>query len=426
LPARSIDVRLPRGESPRTHLFPPALVPVLRDHFERQLGYLAGASDEVIGHLLTTVFFAGLETYEGERNPVRVVVVGDAAPDVVMPEGQEPGASPFYRWKILRFAEPRPFVVRELVKLCVATVDERFYAAVRVRPEGKLDLYGLAREGVNASGDPFVKVIVPRPGGLSVRNGRDHLLEYEHGTLLTGGEDLVFAGGSARRALEVAASGAGFDDEAIPEYVDAVRALVREMASHGHGGILVVNPEEHPKVAQSSPYRMVGDSALAPLLRLSKLLGRKETAAGRHDLGGPRIGDVPPGGGESLAFRHLLRNSFSTEVERIIEEFGALTGIDGATVLNRHLALIAFGVILPVSQVPRVVEAADPEGAAARPVDLASRGTRHRAAASYAAEHPGSVVFVASEDGQITCMLRSPAKPEVLLWRLGAADVNVA
>ena len=40
-------------------------------------------------------------------------------------------------------------------------------------------------------------------------------------------------------------------------------------------------------------------------------------------------------------FRHLLRNSFVTEAERIVQELGALTAIDGATILNRSLALIA-------------------------------------------------------------------------------------
>ena len=113
-------------------------------------------------------------------------------------------------------------------------------------------------------------------------------------------------------------------------------------------------------------------------------------------------------------------------MEHIVEEFGALTGIDGATILNRNLALVAFGVILPVGADTRVVEVTDLDGAKVRAVDLGSRGTRHRAAASYAAEHPGSVVFVASEDGQVLCMLRGPTQTRVRMWRLSAADVHAA
>jgi hypothetical protein len=62
----------------------------------------------------------------------------------------------------------------------------------------------------------------------------------------------------------------------------------------------------------------------------------------------------------------------------------------------------------------------DQEGLQVHPIDLSSRGTRHRAAATYAAEHPGTIVFVASEDGQISCLFRDPSREYTLLWRLGA------
>jgi len=416
-----------RPEGPHAHLFPPALVPVLRDRFDPEHGVLTGVADDLLVHLLTTVFFAGLETYEGERNPVRVVFVGKKPPDLVMPEGEEPGAAPIYRWKILRFVSPRPFVVRELVKLGVATADERIFAAVRVLDAGKLAITGLAREGVNGDGDPFVKVVVSRPGGLSIRSGRDRILEYEHGAILTGGEDVVLSAGPVRRALESTAGAAGLDQDAVPDYLDTVRALVREMAAHGRGGILIINDEEHPAIARTSPYRMVPDSSLAPLLRLSRLLGRKDGRARTHPPDRKvRRASEQVSRSDTVAFRHLLRNSFLSEAERTIEELGALTGIDGATVLNRDLALIAFGVILPVTHEMHVVEAMDPEGAKVRAVDLGSRGTRHRAGATYAEEHPGSVVFVASEDGQVTCMFRGPKREQVLLWRLGPAAVHAA
>jgi hypothetical protein len=59
-------------------------------------------------------------------------------------------------------------------------------------------------------------------------------------------------------------------------------------------------------------------------------------------------------------------------------------------------------------------------------VDFGTRGTRHRASATYAADHPGSIVFVASEDGQVSCMLRDPASKEVVIWRVGPSDVHAA
>jgi DNA integrity scanning protein DisA with diadenylate cyclase activity len=115
-----------------------------------------------------------------------------------------------------------------------------------------------------------------------------------------------------------------------------------------------------------------------------------------------------------------------TEVDRVIEEFGALTGIDGAVLLNRDLGLIAFGVILPVDRSTAVVEAVDAEGLRSRVIDLGSRGTRHRASVTYAAQHPGSVVFVASEDRQALCLFRASPQDQVHLWRLGPSDLHIS
>ena len=118
------------------------------------------------------------------------------------------------------------------------------------------------------------------------------------------------------------------------------------------------------------------------------------------------------------AFGQLLRSAFLTEAERVGEEFGRLTAIDGAVLLNCNLALTAFGIILPVGGSVPIVER-PPRTHPRAPVDFDSRGTRHRAAATYAAEHPGSVVFVASEDGQVSCLLREAITTPVRLWHLG-------
>ena len=189
--------RAPHAE-PSVPVFPPALARVLRDRFASKRGYLSDVSDEIIVQLLTTVFFAGLETYEGERNPIGVVFLGRSQTDFVITEAAESGGAFLYEWKVLQFDSPRPFAVRELVKLAVAGVDRRIYSAVRVIDDGSLAITGLAREGVNADSDAFVKIIASNPGCLSIRRGRDLVLGYERGTILTGGEELVFAAGPIR------------------------------------------------------------------------------------------------------------------------------------------------------------------------------------------------------------------------------------
>jgi hypothetical protein len=139
---------------PAVPVFPPALVGVLRDRFASKGGCLAEATDDVIAQLLTTVFFAGLETYEGERNPIGVAFLGRSRVDFALSEGAESAGALLYQWKILQFESPRPFAIGELVKLAVAGVDRRIYSAVRMLEDGTLVISGLAREGLNTNPGP--------------------------------------------------------------------------------------------------------------------------------------------------------------------------------------------------------------------------------------------------------------------------------
>jgi len=387
---------------PSQHVFPPALVPALRDHVASKGGCLAHVPDAALVELLTTIFWAGLETYEGRHLPIGVVFLGTSTADFVTPAGSEADSPPLYQWKILRFTTPRPFDIGELAKLAVAGTERRIYTAVNLLQDGSLVIAGLAREGFNVEPDPFVKVIAAQPGSLSIRSGSDLLVGYERGTTFTGGGDAVFADGPVRHRLETMARAAGLNEAVVPEYVKTVRALVREMAAHGHGGILVISDEQH-RLAHAPAYHMALDSSLAALLSLSHHLGRKEKP-------------------DDATFRHILRNTFLSEAERVVEEVGALTAIDGAVLLNRDLALVAFGVILPVRRTTTLALSMVTEGPATKRVDLGSRGTRHRAGATYAAEHAGDVVFVASEDGGLFCIFRDASHERARLWRWGATD----
>jgi hypothetical protein len=261
---------------PAVPVFPPALVGVLRDRFASKGGCLAEATDDVIAQLLTTVFFAGLETYEGERNPIGVAFLGRSRVDFALSEGAESAGALLYQWKILQFESPRPFAIGELVKLAVAGVDRRIYSAVRMLEDGTLAISGLAREGLNTNSGPFVKIVASRPGCLSIRSGRDLLLGYERGAIFTDGEDVVLSIGPVRRALEATAGAAGLDGDIFSDYLDAVRSLVHEMAAHGRGGILIISPDEHPKVVAITTEPNDHDPAVVGAL-------------GRHH---PHVGDV--------------------------------------------------------------------------------------------------------------------------------------
>jgi hypothetical protein len=402
-----------------THVFPPALIPILRARLDPKHACVDEVPDEVLTQLVTTIFFAGLQTYEAERYPVRVVFVGKKPLDVVLAESETPSAMPIYRWKALRFTVPRPFSLNELAKLAVVAADDRMYSIVRLLDEG-LAITGLAREGTNFDRDPFLKLTVLRPGGLVVHSGRDRILDYEHGTILGAGDDLLFSTGSVCRGLEAIARDAEVDASALPEYLRAVQGLIHEMSAHGHGGILIISTEERPDLPEDVSYCMALDSSLVTLLRLSRLIASNDSVPADPAV----IGRAAPtqtdsaGRAPTIPSSHLLRSAFLTETERVIKEIGALTAIDGATVVNRNLALVGFGVTLPVVREGAVKEAYDIEGEQLGPFEFGARGTRHRAGVAYASQHPGSLVFVASQDGPVTCIFRPSREQDALVWRL--------
>ena len=382
------------------HLFPPELVPLLRQSVGAN-PVLAHVPDGALVELLSVVFFAGLETEEGERNPVRVVLV---SPEMVDREPPQDGVpAPLYRWSTLRFENARPLTITELVKLSAAMGSNGRDHVQVIHDRGKQLVTGIAREGVNLEGDTALKIVVERPGGLSLRIGRQHVLDYEHGRVQSlAATRVILAGGPVRRALVGAAEACGLSHGAASRYLDVVRALVAKLSAHGRGGILVFDASLEP--VGESGYRTYPDISLAAMLvRLHQL--ESEHATGQSQL---------------------LAGALASELQNTIVEIGGLTALDGATFLDRSLALVGFGIHLPVGDAcaTAIVEAEDMEATTTHAFDLGGRGTRHRAAVTYAWTHPGSIVFVASQDGDIGCLFRAPDADAVTLWRFHASDLQ--
>ncbi len=410
-----IDDDAPLSWRPETpSLFPPGLIPLLLarlgdSHPFRKIG------EDVLSDLVTVVFFAGLETHEGTHYPVRVAFAGTLTDDVLLPNGEAPGGTPMllYRWSTLRLSPHRAYCVSELAKLAVVTRDERSYAKVELTQHG-LRVVGFAREGQNSDGDPYLKLISARPGMLSIRSGAESLVEYDRGYLGQGIRGLFTSNGRIRRALETAARCAGLAADGMNDYVATVRSVVSQMSAHGRGGILVISGEAHADLPTRASYRTPASASVAELLRYLATATAHEVSP--HGL---RIPIGPP----AVQLRRVLQGAFVREVERLVNELGAFTAMDGATVLDCGLAIRGFGVVLPVARDLDVVEARDRDGRECARFHLSTKGTRHRAAATYASHSPGSLVFVASHDGPVSCMLRDSETARVTVWRLGSGEL---
>lgn len=381
--------------APLEPAFPPELVPLARERFRSTACEAMGLPDHVLVQLLGTIFFASLHTHEGRRHPIRVVV--------------PPPGAPLAGRALLSFTTARPFDAEELAKLATVQTTEPLFAAVRTGAHGRLEIFGLARSGTGVRLEGALRVVAAKPGHLSLHAGGDAFLEYELGEVLPATPSVLTTAGPVREALEEAARRGCFEPSAWARYLDAVRRMLGRMSAHGHGGLLVLDAAERVRAMPPQPYSLAQGVSLASLIRLSMHI-RLPDGLASPALNGP-------------AFRDVMLSAFASQIERTIDEIGALTAIDGATVLDFGLELTAFGVILPVEQAVVVEVAKRPGDDLRTTLDLGPRGTRHRAAATYAARHPGSVVFVASADGPLSCFLRAADRSHAGLWQLSPGDL---
>jgi hypothetical protein len=361
----------------------------------------------LLTQLVETAFFASIATDEGRIVPLRLVFTERA-------EARRIGASRSdgedlpWTWRPRRLVKPRPFAVDELARCARALQSPLSYVLVGEPDDGGdgLSILGFAHEGFDG---PFLCVLAPRPGWLQFQFMPDAIIfEYRNGGVRLAPPAVFEAEGPIRQRLLSAAHAISARPEVGHLYCAIVGSLTHAMDNHRRGGILALLSGPARRAAQ---FRPLHDFTLArelmELVRLQAELKAQDQA-------------------EDGALQENLRHGLHAEVRwhehcirRLIAELGGFTATDGATLLAEDLGLIAFGEKLPLESGLRVVEAIHPNpGAdALHAFDLRRRGARHRAAASFAWQTPGAVVFLASEDGGTRCFLRERDEKRVLVWR---------
>ena len=377
-------------------LFPPELVPHLRSSLSGH-PVLDGLSDSALANLLTVVFFASLESEEGEYLPIRVVFGGSR--DDEAPQSTRWG---ILHWTFLRFADRQPCSIRNLRRLSRATMQEWTFVHL-ASSEGRLEIVGLARRGVGTDDGAFLEIVAPGPGRLEVWSGRRRIVEYAQANLIPPPENVILAEGPVQRALQRAAERAGVSTQAWPVYVEVIAAMVRAMAAHGHGGILAIT--------DASGVHVESGIATARSPSLLTLLNQLVESQVRGQAGG---GVAEPHGSQS---DDVIKAALRSEIDRAALEIGGLTALDGATLLDGELSIRAFGVILPTLPQCDVMQGFNSQPCVLSPFPIAERGARHRAAAVLAHGHAENLVFVASADGHMGCMLREAGSAQVVMWR---------
>lgn len=167
--------------------------------------------------------------------------------------------------------------------------------------------------------------------------------------------------------------------------------LAASMRAHGHGGILLVVPTGdnswRDSIAQPILYSVTpAFSALSALLR--QKVEEEE------------------------------RRPWESALRRAVDTIGGLTAVDGATVINDHYEVLAFGAKIrrkegtaPVDKWVVTEPVVGNVGVVVQPTEHG--GTRHLSAAQFVYDQHETLAMVASQDGRFTVFAWSPCEEMV-------------
>lgn len=289
----------------------------------------------------------------------------------------------------LRFGRPIPLAAQPLTKLAPAVERPGIHLGVSLDPAGDYLVWGATR-----TLPPFTFVLeVVAPGLLVAKHSRaGDAGKFVNVAVIQGDEVKMVDAESARLpdCPGLLTSLLAFDAQASDGSTSILIQLAISMRAHGRGGSLLVVPEG------SDRWR---DSLIHPV---------------SYDLVAP----FP-----ALAALTRYPEAKDADLRRAVDGVAGLTAVDGATVIDDHYNVLAFGAkIVRRPGSPLVVEVVLTEpiqGAKAEVVEPGQLGgTRHLSAAQFVHDQHDALALIASQDGHFTVFAWSPCENRVHAHRI--------
>ncbi len=399
---------------------------------------LVPPSKETLRQLFETLYFASLRTEEGRPCRCTINYVDPQAPAKV--ETENPRAN---QWTTIPFAQVLPFDVRTLAKLSEA-VDPSTASLAVYSQDDRLFIWGLvdqelryadfvASDTTMAPDRPgMFQATINNLGNVCVYDGYTLLASLEQNNLVDAYHDVIWSGPvhetlkqNLKSALSenstwqsVAADIAQVEEELSIRWHNAVCRILMNIQQYRHGGGLLIVPS-YPAPDLNVKYGLTYGRLPDALLSLvhHQLLKRQtsETIA-QHCRN--RQSDTLPCDFhfDAVAFQKKL-DEHRAEALGSVRFISSLSRVDGFVVADKSLAVHGFGVeLLADSQLTDIFIAGDALATPRlqRQSPLSHYGTRHRAIMRYCNEHPGSLGFVISQDGDIRATMRHHDR--LILW----------
>lgn len=412
------------------------------------------ADKKLLREIIDTLFFASLGREEGEITRVRVVYHENGidglrgVEDVVHLGG---GHYPIRAWEVMALnpaQDVTDFTVKALVKIAPAAALPRSAVLVGPSETGRLTILGIARRieyGIGTSReDDAIIFNAPRPGHITMSSQGTELYSYADGKVIrldaeqeapTTLRSLLFAPDSVIRQRIVAQCDAIIKElptkhvlqsDPADHVVRVVYELVEQMARMRHGGMIAMFPKDGLRFSKKYVIRDDCRNLLGKRTR-EFFVQQANTFDLRMRQG---LSPIPPTDDDKLQ-RDLEESTLmdaSTARDSAIESVSQLTAVDNALLIGKNLEILCAGYPVEPEKrkkhdVPVLYSAISIKGAEGVRYWIEQHGSRHHAAANFAWDNPGGVVFIRSQDGPLRCLHRPGPGKNVLIWNLRQPEV---
>lgn len=395
---------------------------------------------DAIRELFSVLFFASLESEEGEPIQIHLVYL-----DPNQPDPSPPSRIVNDRWSVVRFDETVKFTVANLVKIARASDPRTSALAVFAMDRGQIRIWGLTDQ-VNRFHDflHYESDVGPEMPGVfqAIATGIGHLVafvgyrriaELRGNELVTKSQD-VLRKGPFRKAL----------DPSITQYIDSIREgispevfadrehwsaslkgdwissvcrLLLRTQRIGHGGAYLLTPEvslHGLRLNYQIEYDRLGDA-----LRRRGLLLIESTFASDeiHDQLDLEEDAISTGLYlDSVVSEADLRDCES-EIDGSIAFISMLSRVDGVVVLDKSLTVRGFGAeIILENPIDQIYISSGPfaRSGSLKKAEFHQFGTRHRSMMRYCSDVPGSLGFVVSQDGDVRAI--ASVEESIVIW----------
>ncbi|WP_437671458.1 putative sensor domain DACNV-containing protein [Sorangium sp. So ce131] len=333
-------------------------------------------------------------------------------------------------WCVHQFENSYPLSIQNLVKLA-GTANPKYSALILEKNDDTINITGIVRmssedyrlrrgEVVSNRVTPLGCLILKAlgPARLEAEAAGCVVAEYNIGIIIDSTVG-VLGGGPVYDSLIKFANKNKLDPAT---YIKAIRRTLLNVRDRARGStVIIVSSTNLDGLSGGYRFQPPGRGLPEAILYAS---GVKKPPAGGAVVGRPE------GGIEQV--REILKDRYQKSeflrAERVMSDATAfaadLCTIDGALILHDDLSVASAGTkiesVKPPDAVLHALDAHATEADMRSPI--VGLGTRHQSAAAAAWRHPGSLVFVVSEDGVASAMLRPSSERPLLIWRPVALD----